>query len=418
MIGITDTGASLKRMALALNFCRARSFALIATCGLLVPLLAGCASQGPLRPPSLQLPNLAESPVAQRVGDHAELAWTTPGTTTDGERIKGAIIANVCLEERPGAPVATVPVVTKTAKRGRKTTQLVPAGPMPACASVQHLAVAPGPTKTTLELAPALRTGPAKLVAYRVELSNANGRSAGQSKPVYAAAGAAPAAVEALKVVPRRGSAAVEWNADSEAAVVELHRTLIATAAGPVSDLPKVKQARVGLPFSQPAKDPPREVTLRSESPVATDAGGMLDTGVRDGDTYRYVAHRVRTVTLNGQRLELHSVPSAAITFTFHDVFPPKAPSGLVLVPGGGFGESPSIDLSWDANLDNDIAGYNVYRSESGAFVKINAETVAAPAFRDVHVEPGHTYSYRVTAVDQRRNESAPSVSVNESLRR
>ncbi len=308
--------------------------------------------------------------------------------------------------------------MTKTAKRGKKTTQLVPAGPMPACISVQQLPVIPGPTKTTLELAPALRTGPVKVVAYRVELSNANGRSAGESRPVYAAAGAAPAAVEAMTIVPRRGSAVVEWKANSEASLVQLQRTLIATATGPVSDVPKVKQARAGLPFSQPAKEPAREVTLRSEGADATNASGMVDTGVRDGDTYRYIAQRVRTVTLNGQRLELRSVPSAAITFTFHDVFPPKAPAGLVLVPGGGFGESPSIDLSWDANFENDVAGYNVYRSESGSFVKLNAEAVAAPAFRDVHVEPGHTYSYRVTAVDQRRNESAPSVAVSESLRR
>lgn len=148
------------------------------------------------------------------------------------------------------------------------------------------------------------------------------------------------------------------------------------------------------------------------------DAGGMIDTSVRDGDTYTYVAQRVQTVSLNGQKFELRSVPSAPVTFTYHDVFPPKAPAGLVLVPGGGFGETPSIDLSWDANYERDILGYNIYRSDGGGFAKINNEPVSVPAFHDTHVEPGHQYTYRVTAVDQRHNESAPGATASETLRK
>ena len=87
-------------------------------------------------------------------------------------------------------------------------------------------------------------------------------------------------------------------------------------------------------------------------------------------------------------------------------------------MPGGGFGEAPSIDLSWDANIEADVAGYNVYRSEGAAFARVNAELVATPAFRDMHVEAGRQYTYRVTAVDQRKNESAPSATVIESLRK
>ena len=198
--------------------------------------------------------------------------------------------------------------------------------------------------------------------------------------------------------------------------VVELKRTLVATPAGPVTDAPKAKKEKSPTPFAASSKEPPRELLLRPDS--VQDAGGTIDTTVRDGDTYTYVAQRVETLTLAGHEVEMRSSPSPVATFTFHDVFPPKPPTGLVLIPGGGFGEPLSIDLSWDANLENDILGYNIYRSSGGEFAKINATPIAVPSYRDLRVEPGQQYSYRVTAVDQRQNESAPGPSATETLRK
>jgi fibronectin type 3 domain-containing protein len=42
-----------------------------------------------------------------------------------------------------------------------------------------------------------------------------------------------------------------------------------------------------------------------------------------------------------------------------------------------------------------------------------NAETIVAPAFRDLHVQPGHAYRYAVTAVDASGNESPRSAEVS-----
>jgi len=64
------------------------------------------------------------------------------------------------------------------------------------------------------------------------------------------------------------------------------------------------------------------------------------------------------------------------------------------------------------------VLGYNVYRSSGGEFVKVTAEIVPVPSFRDMHAEPGQQYTYRVTAVDQRGNESAPGASATETLRK
>ncbi|MGA3212798.1 MAG: fibronectin type III domain-containing protein, partial [Terriglobales bacterium] len=58
-----------------------------------------------------------------------------------------------------------------------------------------------------------------------------------------------------------------------------------------------------------------------------------------------------------------------------------------------------------------DLAGYNVFRRGQAAadWVKINADLVTTPTYRDEKTAPGHHYTYSVTAVDVRGNESARS---------
>ena len=53
------------------------------------------------------------------------------------------------------------------------------------------------------------------------------------------------------------------------------------------------------------------------------------------------------------------AAPSATISITvmIEDAGPPDAPLNVSGVVNNQF-----IDLSWDANTENDLAGYNVYR--------------------------------------------------------
>src|SRR6266850_2131458 len=62
---------------------------------------------------------------------------------------------------------------------------------------------------------------------------------------------------------------------------------------------------------------------------------------------------------------ELESSDSQPLTVTPHDTFPPAAPQGLVaaLLPGPA-PENSVVELSWSINLETDLAGYRVYRSE------------------------------------------------------
>lgn len=87
------------------------------------------------------------------------------------------------------------------------------------------------------------------------------------------------------------------------------------------------------------------------------------------------------------------------------DYFPPAAPEGLAALAAVG-----SIDLSWQANTEPDLGGYNIYRDVGGADPDYLA-SVTAPAttYQDFAVGNDTTYTYWVTAVDTLNNESAYS---------
>jgi fibronectin type 3 domain-containing protein len=100
-------------------------------------------------------------------------------------------------------------------------------------------------------------------------------------------------------------------------------------------------------------------------------------------------------------------------------VFPPAIPTALAAVATlGQAGTETAIDLSWQPVTDTDLAGYAVYRSEGeAAWQRISpAQPIVPPGFHDTHVEPGHTYRYNVTAIDQGGHESARSAETQETV--
>lgn len=88
------------------------------------------------------------------------------------------------------------------------------------------------------------------------------------------------------------------------------------------------------------------------------------------------------------------------------DTTPPSAPIGLIANGGNG-----QISLDWTANSESDIAGYHVYRSDSGAsnFVRITSSAVSTNSFVDSNLPANTSYDYYVTATDSSLNESAAS---------
>ena len=94
------------------------------------------------------------------------------------------------------------------------------------------------------------------------------------------------------------------------------------------------------------------------------------------------------------------------ITSSVPDTDPPSQVQGLVAESG-----ATEVRLTWNENSEVDLAGYNVERAAAGGAFSTIASLVRLPGFLDVGVQPGTSYSYRVSAEDKAiaRNIGSPS---------
>jgi len=374
-------------------------------------LLSSCASPGVPLPPSLHLPRVVTDLTAQRVGNDVHLHWTSPSRTTDGLNVPVPMTAEVCRETNPSLAKPSSP---KGA--GRKSHIAAPQT-VPGCDVVLHLTVKSGPSDAEDHLPASLTADPVRPIGYRVSLLNSQGRSAGLSPAAVVAAGEAPAPVMGLRATASRDGAILEWKPVDANVVVELDRTLQAPPAAhsPAKTKTPGKSSALDLTDEQPT-----EVRLRASKDEAStkDPGGTVDRTALRGQQYVYRAQRIRVVQLGENRMEMRSAVSAAAALTMSDRFAPAAPTGLASIPGTQDGKA-TIDLSWQANHENDVAGYNVYRraGSAGPFQLITGKPDPGPAFSDTTVTTSETYTYRVTAIDNDGNESKPSDEVTETAR-
>ncbi|MBN2012025.1 T9SS type A sorting domain-containing protein [candidate division KSB1 bacterium] len=89
--------------------------------------------------------------------------------------------------------------------------------------------------------------------------------------------------------------------------------------------------------------------------------------------------------------------------FTPDSLRPPSAPVNVQALA-----LTDSVRIWWDANIDFDLHGYNIYRSKhpDEPFEKINDILLVKTEFTDTNVENDTTYYYAVTAIDTDGNES------------
>lgn len=136
---------------------------------------------------------------------------------------------------------------------------------------------------------------------------------------------------------------------------------------------------------------------LHASKPEET---SFLDTTASFGQSYIYV---VTAVDPQDSRIE--STVQAEREIKYVDRFPPPVPADLV-----GVAEPGRVRLVWKASDAGDLAGYIVYRKgPQGDFQRLTEKPLAVIGYADSTVEAGKTYVYRVTAIDQTGNESAPS---------
>jgi hypothetical protein len=339
--------------------------------------LSGCGTPGAPLPPSLKLPELVADLTAVRAGDFVRLNWTMPRKSTDHLLLKGQIPASICWREGGGN-----------------------------CQPLGQTSQAPeAKAEFQVALPAALMAGDPRPVSLFVELKSPKGRSAGLSNAATILAGAAPRAVTGFGAEVRADGVALHWSAETTS-LVRLHRKLLTPAALPPN----------GTQNGQ--RKPQKEPVLRDllvEGLPGEQAPGALDRTARFGAVYEYTAQSLIRVQENGAAMELAGANSTPVRVSVMDTFPPAAPQGLaaVYVP-----EQKTIDLSWEPDTEEDLAGYIVYRAEaSGEWKRISGpQPLVGAAYRDASAEPGHSYRYAISAIDQLGHESKRSAEAAESV--
>ena len=115
-------------------------------------------------------------------------------------------------------------------------------------------------------------------------------------------------------------------------------------------------------------------------------------TGLTPVTTYHYRVGSVDAANNAPTRSDVADVTTGLLG----DMVPPTAPKTVQVIAG-----SNAAWLTWPDSPEEDVAGYNVYRSPAGLPAELVASALSAPEFLDKGLSNGESYSYTVTAVDQ-----------------
>ncbi len=129
-----------------------------------------------------------------------------------------------------------------------------------------------------------------------------------------------------------------------------------------------------------------------------------IDATAEFGKPYSYF---VQGLERTGSGKEAESEVSDTVSINPKDVFAPAVPSGLHAIIG-----TRTVELSWDRNVEPDLAGYRVYRAEGDGPMTAVPDKLVAPSYSDHEVKPGGRYRYAVSAYDLNGNESARSTTI------
>lgn len=153
-------------------------------------------------------------------------------------------------------------------------------------------------------------------------------------------------------------------------------------------------------------------VTLTSTgtAPVTVNGAALTGTGFTlSGAAFPVTLNPNQTTTLTLQfDPAVTGSASGQLTVTSNSSTSPNIVIGV-----SGTGIVHEVDLSWVApsGSADPVAGYNIYRSPSGAssYQRVNTSTIATTTYTDFGIQSGASYDYAVTSVDSAGAESAPS---------
>ena len=351
---------------------------------------AGCGAPGEPQPPTPPIPLGIADLTAKQAGDGVLLTFTMPGKSTLGDRLqqvptfevlRGSLRPDGMPDPKSFRVVDTVPgaLVARYSQRGQ----------------VQFIdPVAPTD--------PQFRSG--QLFVYRVHTLFSAKHPSPDSKDITLQLYPVAERLSALDSAVTEQGIELKWAAPTHTSTGE-----------PLASVQEYHVYRGELDPSATAIAAGDPLQAKWKSPLlqlgATNTTDYRDSGFDYGKTYAYL---VRTVIASpAGALESSDSPLAIVTPK--DTFPPAAPQGIVAaVQPGATAGTVAVELSWSINLESDVTGYRVYRSQQDGErgVLLTSELLPSPAYRDNSAQSGQRYFYTVTAVDRSGNESAPSQAV------
>jgi len=370
-----------------------RAQGLVVTGTIVVALAAalGCGKQGPPLPPLRTVPAATQDLHVRQQGTRALFDLTYPKTTAGGMALDGVSAVEVWEAVQP-APREGKPqpldarVFTASAKQVFKVAdadlgsavfgdRLIFSYPLPADAIVSVPASTPAatPPATTTPAAP---RSPARF--YAVRTVSKSGKPSDFSNQVSLIPKTPPDAPDQVTTTARPDGVLVEW--------------------------PAVDGALGYAVYRRGAQEKGHGQPVHAAGPTER---SWLDTTARFGQSYIYAV-----TAFNDRDPFIESAITSEREVRYQDRFAPPLPADLVAL-----GETGRIRLVWKGSDAEDLAGYILYRRDAaGDFKRITAQPLTAAEYIDTDVKAGTAYSYRVTAVDQTGNESAPSNEVRASV--
>ena len=420
-----------------------------------VVILAGCGKKGPPLAPFVRQPASVTTVTPQRVGDDVYVSFAVPSTNIDGQKPAdiGAIEVYAVTADRapatekqrdvatliatlpvrpilpelpvssdgtPPPPIPLPPGVDQGASVAVKET-LTADVRVPVELPIEKPVIKLEPTSETTELFGPLVAPPPSVLPHRhyfVVAISPRGRKSPPSTPVSAPLEAGSSAPGAPIIANTATETSISWppSPDARSSTFLLPPTVKPVPganATPGNVTPRVPTplaplAAKSLGFNTQATTYNLyEVILppATADPFATKLPAPL-TPAPVADT-EYV---IKGVVFGAERcFEVRPVdqifgatvigPASPRTcFTAVDSFPPLAPKSLAAIAGSGV-----ISLIWDANTENDLAGYTVLRGEApgDTLQPITKEPVTVTSYQDESVRVGIRYIYAVIAVDR-----------------
>ncbi len=351
---------------------------------------AGCGAPGDPIPPTPPVPAAVTDLIAYQAGDGVQLIFTPPTNSISGEKLATAPAVEILRStvKPDGSPdaksfrvVDTIPgaLVDNYRAEGRVRFN----DPIPPDEIKTH---AGGP------------------VRYIVRTRASQKRASADSNVVSLRLFPVPAPINSVEARVTESAIELTWSVPTSTSAGDPVSTLIGYRVYRSEASPPADSSSAQAPASGKGAGPASGLAF-------SETNSYRDNSFSFDHTYVYAVRSV--IQADGHELE--SSDSQPLVVTPRDTFPPAPPQGVVsaLLPGASAG-TVVVDLSWSINVETDLAGYRVYRSEQeGARGHLlTPDLLPTPAVRDTSVQPGHHYWYIVTAVDRAGNESAPSAPV------